>query len=209
MAINYNGSNAVKEHGFQCHVGSMRSPSRGHVRLKSRDPHAHPAILFNYMSSDRDWQEFRDAIRITREIMNQPALDKYRGREISPGVECQSDAELDEFVRNHAETAFHPCGTCKMGYDDMAVVDGEGRVHGLEGLRVVDASIMPQIITGNPERHHDHDWREDGRCHSRASAVTAQHRGLLCRRRRAGSPLNEQIPRIALRLSGLPNRTTL
>ncbi len=149
VAINYNGSNAVKEHGFQCHVGSMRSPSRGHVRLKSRDPHAHPAILFNYMSHEQDWQEFRDAIRITREIMNQPALDKYRGREISPGIECQSDAELDEFVRNHAETAFHPCGTCKMGYDEMAVVDGEGRVHGLEGLRVVDASIMPQIITGN------------------------------------------------------------
>lgn len=132
MAINYNGSNAVKEHGFQCHVGSMRSPSRGHVRLKSRDPHAHPAILFNYMSHEQDWQEFRDAIRITREIMNQPALDKYRGREISPGIECQSDAELDEFVRNHAETAFHPCGTCKMGYDEMAVVDGEGRVHGLK-----------------------------------------------------------------------------
>lgn len=149
MAINYNGSNAVKEHGFQCHVGSMRSPSRGHVRIKSRDPHQHPAILFNYMSHEQDWQEFRDAIRITREIMHQPALDKYRGREISPGVECQTDEQLDEFVRNHAETAFHPCGTCKMGYDEMAVVDGEGRVHGLEGLRVVDASIMPQIITGN------------------------------------------------------------
>ena len=147
VAINYNGSNAVKEHGFQCHVGSMRSPSRGHVRIKSRDPHQHPA--FNYMSHEQDWQEFRDAIRITREIMHQPALDKYRGREISPGVECQTDEQLDEFVRNHAETAFHPCGTCKMGYDEMAVVDGEGRVHGLEGLRVVDASIMPQIITGN------------------------------------------------------------
>ena len=74
---------------------------------------------------------------------------QYRGREISPGVECQTDEQLDEFVRNHAETAFHPCGTCKMGYDEMAVVDAEGRVHGLEGLRVVDASIMPQIITGN------------------------------------------------------------
>jgi choline dehydrogenase len=81
--------------------------------------------------------------------MHQPALDPYRGREISPGVECQTDEELDEFVRNHAETAFHPCGTCKMGSDEMAVVDGEGRVHGLEGLRVVDASIMPLIITGN------------------------------------------------------------
>ncbi|MFH8136088.1 choline dehydrogenase [Pantoea osteomyelitidis] len=149
VAINYNGSNAVEAHGFQCHVGSMRSPSRGRVQLKSRDPHAHPSILFNYMSSEQDWQEFRDAIRITREIMNQPALDKYRGREISPGPDCQSDEQLDEFVRNHAETAYHPCGSCKMGNDEMAVVDAEGRVHGLESLRVVDASIMPLIITGN------------------------------------------------------------
>jgi choline dehydrogenase len=149
VAINYNGSNAVNEHGFQCHVGSMRSPSRGRVRLKSRDPNEHPSILFNYMSSEQDWQEFRDAIRITREIMNQPALDKYRGREISPGEECQTDEQLDEFVRNHAETAFHPCGSCKMGSDEMAVVDHQGRVHGMEGLRVVDASIMPQIVTGN------------------------------------------------------------
>ena len=149
VAINYNGSKGVQEHGFQAHMGSMRSPSRGRIHLKSRDPRQHPSILFNYMSHEQDWQEFRDAIRITREIMHQPALDQYRGREISPGVECQTDEQLDEFVRNHAETAFHPCGTCKMGYDEMSVVDGEGRVHGLEGLRVVDASIMPQIITGN------------------------------------------------------------
>jgi choline dehydrogenase len=101
------------------------------------------------MAHEQDWQEFRDAIRITRQIINQPALDKYRGREISPGIECQTDEQLDEFVRNHGETAYHPCGTCKMGSDEMAVVDGEGRVHGLQGLRVVDASIMPLIITGN------------------------------------------------------------
>ncbi|TRO41965.1 choline dehydrogenase [Pseudomonas sp. ALS1131] len=149
VAINYNGSNAVNEHGFQAHVGSMRSPSRGRVRLKSRDPHEHPSILFNYMSHEQDWQEFRDGIRITREIMAQPALDKYRGREISPGAHVQSDAELDEFIRNHAETAYHPSCSCKMGEDEMAVVDGQGRVHGLQGLRVVDASIMPEIITGN------------------------------------------------------------
>lgn len=149
VAINYNGSNAVNEHGFQAHVGSMRSPSRGRVQLKSKDPRQHPSILFNYMSHEQDWQEFRDAIRITREIMAQPALDPYRGREISPGVHCQSDAELDAFIREHAETAFHPSCSCKMGEDDMAVVDGQGRVHGLEGLRVVDASIMPEIITGN------------------------------------------------------------
>ncbi|HEY1028316.1 MAG TPA: choline dehydrogenase [Pseudomonas sp.] len=149
VAINYNGSNAVNEHGFQAHVGSMRSPSRGRIQLKSRDPRQHPSILFNYMSHEQDWQEFRDAIRITREIMAQPALDPYRGREISPGIDCQSDAELDAFIREHAETAFHPSCSCKMGEDDMAVVDGQGRVHGVQGLRVVDASIMPEIITGN------------------------------------------------------------
>jgi choline dehydrogenase len=149
VAINYNGSNAVKEHGFQAHVGSMRSPSRGRVQVKSKDPHQHPSILFNYMSTEQDWQEFRDAIRLTREIMNQPALDPYRGREISPGENVQTDEELDAFIREHAETAFHPSCSCKMGTDEMAVVDGEGRVHGLQSLRVVDASIMPQIITGN------------------------------------------------------------
>lgn len=149
VAINYNGSNAVEEHGFQAHVGSMRSPSRGRIRLKSLNPHDHPSILFNYMSHEQDWQEFRDGIRITREIMHQPALDEYRGREISPSRNAQTDAELDEFVRNHAETAYHPSCSCKMGMDDMAVVDGQGRVHGLEALRVVDASIMPLIISGN------------------------------------------------------------
>ncbi|GLU31894.1 choline dehydrogenase [Trinickia caryophylli] len=149
IAINYNGSNAIEMHGFQAHVGSMRSPSRGRVKLRSRDPHAHPGILFNYMAEPLDWREFRDAIRITREIIAQPALDRYRGRELSPGVDCASDTELDAFVRARAETAYHPCGSCAMGYDEMAVVDREGRVHGLEGLRVVDASIMPRIITGN------------------------------------------------------------
>ncbi|SFO74394.1 choline dehydrogenase [Ectopseudomonas composti] len=149
VAINYNGSNAVNEHGFQAHVGSMRSPSRGRIQIKSKDPRQHPSILFNYMSHEQDWQEFRDGIRLTREIMAQPALDPYRGREISPGAHVQSDAELDAFIREHAETAFHPSCSCKMGEDDMAVVDAQGRVHGLQGLRVVDASIMPEIITGN------------------------------------------------------------
>ncbi|NPE57319.1 choline dehydrogenase [Dickeya dadantii] len=149
VAINYNGSQAVREHGFQAHVGSMRSPSRGRIHLRSRDPRQHPSILFNYMSTEQDWQEFRAAIRITREIMSQPALDRYRGSEISPGPQAQSDRELDAFIRRQAETAYHPCCSCKMGQDAMAVVDGQGRVHGLSGLRVVDASIMPQIITGN------------------------------------------------------------
>jgi choline dehydrogenase len=149
VAINYNGSNAIKMHGFQAHVGSMRSLSRGRVKLTSRDPSVHPSILFNYMADPLDWREFRDAIRITREIMRQPALSRYRGRELNPGEDMQSDADIDAFVRAKAETAFHPSCSCKMGYDDMAVVDGEGRVHGMENLRVVDASIMPQITTGN------------------------------------------------------------
>ncbi|MCC8378862.1 choline dehydrogenase [Xenorhabdus sp. PB30.3] len=149
VAINYNGSNAVNEHGFQAHVGSMRSPSRGHVKIKSRDPRQHPSILFNYMSTEQDWQEFRDAIRITREIMAQPALAPYCGREISPGADIQTDDQLDAFIRERAETAFHPSCSCKMGLDEMAVVDGQGRVHGVENLRVIDASIMPEIITGN------------------------------------------------------------
>lgn len=149
VAINYNGSKGVKEHGFQAHVGSMRSPSRGRVQIKSRDPRQHPSILFNYMATEQDWQEFRDGIRITREIMAQPALDPYRGREISPGAHVQTDEQLDAFIREHAETAYHPSCSCKMGTDDMAVVDDQGRVHGIEGLRVVDASIMPIITTGN------------------------------------------------------------
>jgi len=149
VAINYNGSNAIDVHGFQAHMGSMRSPSRGRVQIRSRDPVAHPSILFNYMSTEQDWREFRAGIRITREIMNQPALARYKGREISPGPDLQSDSELDSFIRSKAETAFHPSGSAAMGYDDMAVVDAEGRVHGLEGVRVVDASIMPRIVTGN------------------------------------------------------------
>ncbi len=149
VAINYNGTNPIKVHGFQAHMGSMRSPSRGRVCLRSKDPNEHPSILFNYMSSEQDWAEFRAGIRITREIMRQPALVPYAGREITPGEPAQSDAELDAFVRQHAETAYHPCGTNAMGVGDMAVVDGEGRVHGMQGLRVVDASIMPEIVTGN------------------------------------------------------------
>lgn len=149
VAINYNGSNPIKMHSFQAHVGSMRSPSRGRIQIRSKDPHEHPSILFNYMSNDQDWREFRAGIRITREIMHQRALDPYRGKEISPGINVQSDAELDNFVREHAETAYHPSCSNAMGYHDMAVVDNEGKVHGIEHLRVVDASIMPLITTGN------------------------------------------------------------
>ncbi len=149
IAISYNGKSAVQAHGFQAHVGSMRSESRGRIRLTSKDPHAAPSILFNYMAKEKDWQEFRDAIRLTRDIIAQPAFDKYRGREIAPGPDVQSDDELDTFVKQHAETAYHPCGSCRMGEGEMAVTDGQGRVHGIEGLRVVDASLFPVIPTGN------------------------------------------------------------
>ena len=149
VAINYNGSNGVKEHGFQAHMGSMRSPSRGRIQLKSKNPRDYPSILFNYMATEQDWQEFRDGIRLTREIMQQPALDPYRGREISPGIEVQTDEQLDKFIREHAETAFHPSCSCKMGTDEMAVVDNRLRVHGLANIRVADASIMPSVVNGN------------------------------------------------------------
>ena len=149
VAVNYNGSNPIKVHSFQAHVGSMRSPSRGRIQVRSKDPHEHPSILFNYMSHEQDWREFRAAIRITREIMQQRALAPFLGKEISPGANLQSDAELDDFVRNHAETAYHPSCSNAMGYHEMAVVDSEGKVHGIDGLRVVDASIMPMITTGN------------------------------------------------------------
>ncbi len=149
IAINYNGSNPIKVHSFQAHMGSMRSPSRGSIQIRAKDPSEHPSILFNYMSTEQDWREFRAGIRITRNIMQQLALAPYVGKEISPGIEVQTDDELDSFVREHAETAYHPCGSCAMGVGEMAVVDSEGRVHGVQGLRVIDASIMPEIVTGN------------------------------------------------------------
>ena len=150
-AIRYDGRAAATAHGFQVHIGPMRSPSRGTVRLRSADPRAEPAIRFNYMSTDEDWHDFRTAIRLTREIFAQPALDKFRGDEIAPGKQAQTDAELDDFVRENVESAYHPCGTCRMGAPDdvNAVVDPECRVIGTHGLRVVDSSIFPEITNGN------------------------------------------------------------
>ena len=150
-AIRYDGRAAVKGHGFQVHVGPMRSKSRGSVRLSSPNPAAAPAIRFNYMSHPDDWTEFRTAIRLTREIFAQPALQPYLGREIKPGESAKSDADLDAFVRDHAESAYHPCGTCRMGRanDQMAVVDPLCRVIGIESLRVADSSIFPRITNGN------------------------------------------------------------
>ena len=150
-AIRYDGRAAVKGHGFQAHVGPMRSKSRGSVTLRSSDPFEKPKIVFNYMSHPDDWADFRHAVRLTREIFGQAALDPFRGREISPGAHVQSDEEIDDFLREHAESAFHPCGTCKMGAanDPMAVVDPQCRVIGVEGLRVADSSIFPRVTNGN------------------------------------------------------------
>ena len=150
-AIRYDGKAAAKSHGFQAHVGPMRSKSRGSVSLRSADPMQPPAIRFNYMSHEDDWADFRHCIRLTREIFGQAAFDPYRGREISPGKHVQSDDQLDDFIREHAESAFHPCGTCRMGGKDdpMSVVDPECRVIGVDGLRVADSSIFPRVTNGN------------------------------------------------------------
>ncbi|WP_090159103.1 choline dehydrogenase [Loktanella sp. DSM 29012] len=151
LAIRYDGKVAAEGHGYQAHVGPMRSASRGAVTLTSADPAADPHILFNYMSDPQDWADFRTCIRLTREIFGQAAFAPYSGHEIQPGEAVQSDAALDDFIRAHAESAYHPCGTCRMGAadDPMAVVDPECRVIGVEGLRVADSSIFPQITNGN------------------------------------------------------------
>jgi choline dehydrogenase len=151
MAVSYDGKSVNDGHGYQAHVGPMRATSRGHVKLKSASPTDHPEILFNYMGTEQDRKEMRDAIRLTREVMGQDAFKPFRGEELAPGPKVQSDTDIDAFIRAFGESAYHPCGTCKMGVADapLSVVGEDLRVHGLEGLRVVDASIMPAIISGN------------------------------------------------------------
>jgi choline dehydrogenase len=150
-AIRYDGKAAAKVHGFQAHVGPMRSKSRGSVTLRSPDPKAPPKILFNYMSHEDDWRDFRHCIRLTREIFSQEAFRSYCDGEIAPGAHVTSDAALDDFIRQNVESAYHPCGTCRMGSreDRMSVVDPELKVIGVDGLRVVDSSIFPRITNGN------------------------------------------------------------
>jgi choline dehydrogenase len=151
IAVSYDGKSLASEHGIQAHVGPMRSKSRGHVRLASGDPLAAPKIVFNYMSHEEDWRDMRACVRLTREIFAQPAFAPYRGREIQPGAEVVSDAAIDAFIRDKVESAYHPCGTCRMGAadDPASVVTPDAKVIGVEGLRVVDASIMPSITNGN------------------------------------------------------------
>ena len=148
-AIAYDGSSAVEGHGFQAHLGCNKPLSRGWLKLKSTDPRQQPEMFFNYLDREEDKQAFRAGLKFTREIFAQPAMDPYRGREIMPGKDIQSDDEIDNWLAESAETAYHPAGSCRMGTDDMAVVDPECRVRGIENLRVVDSSIMPTVTNGN------------------------------------------------------------
>lgn len=148
-AMRYDGRAAFDGHGFQVHIGHNKPKSRGHVRIASDDPSAAPKIQFNYLQHEDDREGFRNCVRRTREIIAQPAFDAYRDGEIQPGEQVQTDEEIDAFVRSTVESAYHASCTCKMGVDDMAVVDPETRVHGIEGLRVIDSSIFPTIPNGN------------------------------------------------------------
>ncbi|WP_298566132.1 choline dehydrogenase [uncultured Aliiroseovarius sp.] len=151
MAVRYDGKAAAEGHGFQAHTGPMRSSSRGEITLKSADPNEAPRIFFNYMSTDQDWEDFRTCIRLTREIFSQDAFNDHVKHEIQPGNALQTDDEIDSFIREHAESAYHPCGTCRIGRadDPMAVVDSDMRVIGVQGLRVADSSVFPRITNGN------------------------------------------------------------
>ena len=150
-AMRYDGTPSISGHGFQVHVGPNKPKSRGRVKITSADTAASPSILFNYLAADEDRDAWRRCIRLTREIINQPAMDAYRGEEIQPGAQVASDEEIDRWVRENVESAYHPAGTCKMGRadDPLSVVDAECRVHGLDNLRVIDASVFPTLPNGN------------------------------------------------------------
>jgi choline dehydrogenase len=147
--MRYDGRAAFDGHGFQVHVGHNKPASRGRVWINSANPMDKPSILFNYLEQESDREGFRQCVRLTREIMDQPAMDPYRESEIQPGEAIQSNDEIDAFVRQSVESAYHPSCTCKMGKDAMAVVDSDTRVHGIDGLRVIDSSIFPTITNGN------------------------------------------------------------
>ncbi len=150
IAIRYDGTEPTSGHGYQVHVGPMYSDARGSVRIRSTDPTVHPEIRFNYLSTEQDRREWVEAIRVTRHILSQPAFAPFDGGEISPGPQVDSDDEILAWVARDAETALHPSCTARMGTDDTSVVDPTSfRVHGVEGLRVVDASVMPVVSNGN------------------------------------------------------------
>lgn len=148
-AMRYDGKVAFDGHGFQVHIGHNKPKSRGRVHVRSSNPHDHPSIQFNYLQEEVDREGFRDCVKLTREIINQPAFDEYRDGEIQPGEDVQTDEQIDEFVRSAVESAYHPSCSCRMGEDEGAVVDSQTNVHGIKGLRVVDSSIFPTIPNGN------------------------------------------------------------
>jgi len=150
LAIRYDGSSGAAGHGYQVHVGPMYSDARGTVSLKTTDPHDHPALRFNYLSTEQDRREWVEAVRVARDILNQPAMAPYNGGETSPGTAVTTDDEIRDWVSRDAETALHPSCSARMGVDDASVLDPlTMRVHGLDGLRVVDASAMPYVTNGN------------------------------------------------------------
>lgn len=148
-AMRYDGDKPFKGHGFMVLTGPNKPKSRGYVRVRSADPYQHPEIRFNYLEREEDREGFRRCVRLTREIIGQPAMDSFRGVELAPGPNVKTDAEIDAFVRANMESTMHPCGSCKMGEDSLAVVDSELRVHGLQGVRVVDSSVFPTEPNGN------------------------------------------------------------
>jgi choline dehydrogenase len=150
IAIRYDGSSPTEGHGYQVHVGPMYADTRGWVKIDSTDPLKHPKMLFNYLSTPTDRKEWVEAIRVTRDILNQPAFAPYNAGELSPGPSVETDEEILDWVRKDAETALHPSCTAKMGTDEMSVTDPlTMKVHGVEGLRVVDASVFPYVTNGN------------------------------------------------------------
>ena len=150
IAVRYDGSAPEGDHGYQVHIGPMYSDSRGSVKITSTNPRTKPALRFNYLSTDQDHREWVEAVRIARRILTQPAFDEFTTGELSPGPTVETDEEILAWVAKDGETALHPSCTCRMGVDDMSVIDpATMRVHGLEGIRVVDASVMPYVTNGN------------------------------------------------------------
>jgi choline dehydrogenase len=150
LAIRYDGSAPASDHGYQVHVGPMTPDARGSVKIVSRDPRVHPALRFNYLSTEQDRREWVEAIQVARRILNQPAFDAFNDGELSPGTAVETPEQILDWVARDGETALHPSCTCRMGVDESAVVDpATQRVHGLDGLRVVDASVFPFVPNGN------------------------------------------------------------
>jgi choline dehydrogenase len=150
VAVRYDGTAPAGDHGYQVHIGPMYSDARGSVKVVSTDPRVHPAIRFNYLSTEQDRREWVEAIRVARTILSQPAFAPFDGGELSPGPQVETDEDVLDWVRRDGETALHPSCTCRMGTDDRSVVDPlTMKVRGLEGLRVVDASAMPYVTNGN------------------------------------------------------------